>query len=240
MGYVSRTSTTLPEFVGPDFPGFVQLSNVHKDSWGLAYSAGNQMKVAKKAVTAADDSEFIETLMNSQSDGGLLHFRWASPGLGVNETNAHPFIYEDISLIHNGAIMPYESLAPLVAPRFLELRKGTTDSELYFLFLLTKIDELGFIPGVNAAIEIIRREFTYSSINSMIMSKDYLVVLSEHDPINKPDWADEIYYELRYRIDSDGVAVASSGWNQAGWELLPNHSILTFNRKHFSHSVRAI
>ena len=240
MAYVSRTATTLPEFVGEEFTGFVELSNVHKDSWGLAYSDGAAMKVAKRAQTAVADRDFSDAISSKVSESGLLHFRWASPGLVVTETNAHPFAFEDISLIHNGAIMPYDSLLPLISPKFLKLREGTTDSELYFLFLLTKIEELGFIDGVRSAIEIIRRDFSYSSINSMIMGKDHLIVLSEHDPKNKPEWADEIYYELRYRINSDGIAVASSGWNQDGWELLPNHSLLIFDRRNFTFNVSSL
>lgn len=240
MGYVSRTTTTLPDFIGSDFAGFVELSRVHKDSWGLALTAGDRVALEKKAITAAEDSSFASTVGSRQSDAGLLHFRWASPGLGVTDTNAHPFAYKDISLIHNGAIMPYDALEPLVAPEFLALRQGTTDSELYFLFLLTRISQLGFIDGVKSAIETLRKDFSYSSINSMIMNRDYLVVISEHDSNNKPDWADEIYYELRYRADERGLAVASSGWNQEGWELMPNHSILIYNRADFSHSLSSL
>ena len=115
-----------------------------------------------------------------------------------------------------------------------------TDTELYFLFLLTQISQCGFLEGVNSTISIIREKFRYSSINSMIMNKDYLVVISEHDPKNKPEWADEVYYELRYRADQNGLAVASSGWNQEGWELLPNHSRLIYNRRDFTYSVSSL
>ncbi|MFM1967332.1 MAG: hypothetical protein RL590_189, partial [Actinomycetota bacterium] len=61
-------------------------------------------------------------------------------------------------------------------------------------------------------------------------NSDYLIVASEHDPLNKPDWADDVYYELRYRLDENGIAVASSGWNQEGWRLLQNHQILIVDR----------
>ena len=64
----------------------------------------------------------------------------------------------------------------------------------------------------------------------MIMNSDYLIITSEHDPNNKPDWADEIYYELRYRLDENGIAVASSGWNQKGWTLMNNHQMLVVDR----------
>jgi hypothetical protein len=65
-------------------------------------------------------------------------------------------------------------------------------------------------------------------------------VVSEYDPLNKPSWTDNLYYELRYRIDENGVAVASSGWDQSGWILMENHSILIVNRHDLTHQIRAI
>jgi predicted glutamine amidotransferase len=118
-----------------------------------------------------------------------------------------------------------------ISEDLLKLRTGDTDSELFFLYLLTQINELGFIPGVVKGIQEIKANFKYSSINSMILNSEFFIVVSEHDPVNKPDWADDVYYELRYRLDDNGFAVASSGWNQEGWQLLNNHEILIVNRE---------
>ena len=233
MAYSSKTQTTLPSFMGEAFEQFVQLSNVHHDSWGLALVDQGTARLTKKAETAATSSDFSKTLSANTATGGLLHFRWASPGLPVTELNAHPFTFEDISFIHNGALSPYDAVKSLVAPKFAALQEGDTDSEHFFLYLMTEIDRLGFVDGVKRAISTIKSDFKYSSINSMIMNSDYLIVTSEHDPENKPSWADEIYYELRYRLDENGIAVASSGWDQAGWNLLQNHQMLIINRKTF-------
>ena len=240
LGYVARTPTTLPEFIGPSFSQFLELSHIHKDSWGYTYSNQQEMALAKNPETAALDQRFSETLSSHPTDGALLHFRWASPGLVVIPENAHPFTNQEISLIHNGAITPYDSLLPLVSPEFIKQRRGTTDSELYFLFLLTAIEERGFLAGVDHVLSTIRSQFKYSSINSMIMGPDHLVVISEHDPLNKPDWADEIYYELRFRVTEKGIAIASSGWDQQGWELMPNHSMLIIDRKTLKHELRTL
>jgi predicted glutamine amidotransferase len=219
--------------MGDTFQQFVELSNVHHDSWGLALVDQGEARLTKKTETAAKSSDFAKTLSTMNATGGLLHFRWASPGLPVTEQNAHPFTYGDISFIHNGALSPYDAVKSLVSPKYAQLQKGDTDSEQFFLYLLTEIDQLGFVDGVKEAISTIKSDFKYSSINSMIMNSDYLIVTSEHDPENKPTWADEIYYELRYRLDENGIAVASSGWDQEGWNLLQNHQMLIVNRKTF-------
>lgn len=230
MAFSSLKETTIPSFMGETFSGFVELSNIHHDSWGLALTEAGNARLVKKAETAAKSSDFRSTIDRETSTGGLLHFRWASPGIPVKDVNAHPFTYGDIAFIHNGALSPYDALQSLVSPELASSRQGDTDSELFFLYLLTEINKHGFVDGVVGAMRNIKAHFKYSSINSMIMNSEFLVITSEHDPVNKPDWADDIYYELRYRIDSTGVAVASSGWNQDGWTLMKNHEILIVER----------
>ena len=240
MAFSSLKETTVPGFMGNAFSGFVELSNIHHDSWGLALTENGNARVVKKAETAAKSSDFQSTIERESATGGLLHFRWASPGIPVKEVNAHPFTHGDIAFIHNGALSPYDALQSLVAPQFASLRQGETDSEEFFLYLLTEITERGFVDGVLHAIRNIKANFKYSSINSMIMNSDYLIITSEHDPLNKPDWADDIYYELRYRIDGTGVAVASSGWNQEGWTLMNNHEILIVERSSLKTEIVAL
>ena len=104
MAFSSRTTTSLPSFVGGSFPEFIQLSNVHHDSWGLALVESGKSTITKKAETAAESKEFNEVINSASGMGGLLHFRWATPGLPVTYDNAHPFSFQDISFIHNGAL----------------------------------------------------------------------------------------------------------------------------------------
>jgi predicted glutamine amidotransferase len=231
LAYSAREKTTLPSFIGKDFSKFLELSNVHHDSWGLAIDDGTQTELLKAAETAINSQTFSDEVNSRSGTGALLHFRWASPGLPVSDENAHPFTHDDISFIHNGALSPYDALQDLVSAELLEQRTGQTDTELFFLYLLTEIRKSDFLTGVLNVINNVKTNFDYSSINSMIMNPDYLVVVSEHNPDNKPTWADEYYYELRYRSDENGFAVASSGWPQEGWSLIPNHRILIIDRK---------
>ncbi len=231
LGFSAKTQTTIPAFIGKEFAEFLELSEVHHDSWGIALDGGDETQLIKKPQTAKKCAEFSQAINSESGQGGLLHFRWASPGLPVTRQNAHPFSNGDVSFIHNGALSPYETLLDSISEDLLKLRTGDTDSELFFLYLLTQINELGFIPGVVKGIQEIKANFKYSSINSMILNSEFFIVVSEHDPVNKPDWADDVYYELRYRLDENGFAVASSGWNQEGWQLLNNHEILIVNRE---------
>lgn len=231
LGYVANSPTTILDFAGPEFQEFVKLSEIHKDSWGLCQVEANEARLMKSAETASSSETFSEMARESTASGGLLHFRWASPGIEVNDLNAHPFSYEDMAFIHNGALSPYDALLPEISADLLPLRKGSGDSELFFLFALSKIKESGFVPGVLEAIRSIKSSYNYSSINSMFLNTDFLVVISEHHPDNRPSWTEPNYYEVRYRLDQSGCIVASSGWTQDGWTLMPNHSALIVDRQ---------
>ena len=231
LGYVSSQPTTVRQFAGRHFSEFLKLSEIHKDSWGLALIDSAGTKLHKSAESAAQSSTFGEIAESQNSTGGLLHFRWASPGIEVNDANAHPFTFEDISFIHNGALDPYDALLDQIPASALALRKGSGDSELFFLFTLAQIQKLGFVKGVLTAVREIKTNYKYSSINSMFLNSKYLVVISEHDPDNRPSWTEPTYYEVRYRLDQNGCLVASSGWDQDGWQLMPNHSALIIDRE---------
>ena len=65
----------------------------------------------------------------------------------------------------------------------------------------------------------------------MIMNADSYIVVAEHNPERIPPIFNADYYELRYKKTSHEVIVGSSGWNQNGWELIPNHAMLVIDRK---------
>lgn len=233
LGYVSSEKTSFDLIVGEDFPEFVALSSVHCDGWGIATINQDEhvAHLARAPETASNSQSFVDALADVDADGALLHLRWATKGLPVSEDNTHPFVYKDFSFVHNGAIFPPEALDRHISPKFAKLVQGETDSERYFYFLMTMIDKHGFVEGVKKCVKTITTTMDYSSINAMIMNEDEYLVICEHHPERHPDWAPADYYELKYRTDQDGILVASTGWNQPGWKVLPNHEILVIDRK---------
>jgi predicted glutamine amidotransferase len=189
---------------------------------------------------ARTSTQFDSAIAKTSADGGLLHLRWATQGLPVSENNAHPFVYKDYTFIHNGSIKPPSSLDLYIDADLASLISGDTDSERYFYFLLTMIKRHGFVEGTMEGLRLIKKKCQYSSINAMIMNEQTLVAVSEHDPAKRPDFGEPDYYELKYRSDSEGVVIASTGWPQDGWKLLPNHHMLVVDRKTFSTELIAL
>lgn len=232
LGYSSLTATTFEQVVGEKFNQFVSLANDHCDGWGIATTNNHKADLYKEPVAATKSAHFKDQLEKHKSNAALLHLRWATEGMPVNENNTHPFTYQDITFIHNGSITPPTALDPLIDKKYLSLAKGTTDSERYFLYLLTQIEKHGFIDGVKRGLSYIKNNCTYSSINMMIINDTTFMAACIYNQNKIPDRfkSSPDYYHLKYTTHNGQVVVASSGWNQDGWQEIPNGSLLVVNR----------
>lgn len=233
LGYTAPTPTTFNEVVGRNFKEFVKLAGDHCDGWGIASSENKKTSLYKEPVAANKSAHFNDEISSHKSNAALLHLRWATEGMAVNENNTHPFTYEDITFIHNGSITPPTALDSVIDKKYLSLAKGDTDSERYFLYLLTQIEKHGFIEGVKAGLSYIKANHSFSSINMMIINEAYFIAacIYNQDKIPQKFINDTDYYHLKYTKRAGQVVVASSGWNQDGWQEIPNGSAVIVDKK---------
>ncbi len=228
LAYASREATTFPQVIGPHFDEYVQLSTIHCDGWGISDSQGD---LVRDTTSARDSEQLAAAIQATSSTAALFHLRWASPGIPVDIANNHPFAFGKYSFIHNGSLKPYDALDTILKAQYAAEIKSASDSHRYFMLLMQNIDQLGLEGGTIKSIADIRSVATYASLNAMLLSPDYLVMINEHDVNNRPAIVGEDYYEIRYKLTEDSIAIGSSGWNQDGWVLLPNHTIMIVNRK---------
>jgi predicted glutamine amidotransferase len=157
LGYCSRGEAALADLIGEEaFYNLTALSALHSDGWGMAWYSGGEPVFRKSPLRADEEPEFDKLARQPLSDLGLLHLRWATPGLGINEGNSHPFRYGPYVLAHNGAIHPQDRLGQLLPPDWERRLGGTTDSERYFLLIMSRLaaagaDAAGEDEGGNAA-----------------------------------------------------------------------------------------
>jgi len=214
---------------------FTELSRLHDDGWGFAgvEEVGSTTRVERSVLPAFRD-ELLSAVTTTAFSSCVVHFRKASPGIPVEIKNNHPFLYDNVAFAHNGSIHPLERLDDLLTPQWRRRMTGTTDSELYFLAIMTEVEKgLDLSDAIDVVVTKITRDFETSSLNAMLLTPDSLYVINSHDPAKSPgpdmEPDGKPYYQLRLRRTAHAVVVASSGFPQLddeGWETLANHTLL--------------
>ena len=231
LGWATRTPVTLHGLLGDDdLVDFTELSVKHGDGWGVARATGEGVKVHKRPDAARASRSFGLWSRTHATDLGMAHLRWATMGLGVGIENTHPFTDGRVAFAHNGSVLSPASLDGLIDPALARLRRGTTDSERYFLAVLTRMAD-GVPPheALRDTADEIARTSPFTSLNCLLMTPDELIALCRYDPAGPLEDKDPEYYRLRYRASDDAVVVCSSGWGR-GWQELANGDLLVVRR----------
>jgi glutamine amidotransferase len=123
------------------------LSREHPDGWGVAIHDASPRARRSEAwglhrgtMPAGEDARFHD--LSARSRGHLLvaHVRQKTVGPTRLE-NTHPFVRDGWVFAHNGTIKELARLREGCTQRRLSEIEGDTDSELFFAYLLTRLDE---------------------------------------------------------------------------------------------------
>jgi predicted glutamine amidotransferase len=241
LGYCTRDAAPLAGIMGErGLREFTELSTFHGDGWGMAWYDEGGVNIEKSPLRAADEPAYDELARRGLGDLGLVHLRWATPGLPVEPPNTHPFRRGDVVMAHNGAIHPQDRLGELLPPAWERQLGGTTDSERYFLHVMSGLEAHGdMIAALADTSALIDRMFSANSLNAVFLTPEALYAICFYDPDRIPHDAlatrghrgpTDSYFEMAYRTSDDAVVVASSGWCQDGWTPLPNRHVLVVDR----------
>jgi len=237
LGWATRVPTTLTDLLGGgDLADFTALSAKHADGWGVARSTRRGVRVRKRPDAARTSAAFVREA-GRRSDLGVAHLRWATLGLGIGQDNTHPFTDGRVGFAHNGSIRPPAALDGLLTDRSQRRRKGTTDSERYFL-AVTQLLRDGAAPedALRTTADEIAATAEFTSLNCLLLTPESLYAFCRFDPAGRWEDDDPDYYRLRYRISPDAVVVASSGWG-SGWRELANGDLLVVRRRSLDTTV---
>lgn len=231
LGIVSDQPASITDVLADDLRLFVDLSQErHGDGWGVAWDDGGEVEIVKSVEPAFRCDSFDQHVSQQRATASLVHLRWATMGLAVAANNTHPFSHSGAAFAHNGSVHDIEALTGLVAPSLRAGMVGDTDSERYFLAILTRMRDMSAADAMRQTMVAIDQVSSYSSLNSILLTPDELVVGSMFDP-TRTDGEPEEYYHLRVKASASEVVVASSGWPQPGWSLLPNRCVMTVDRR---------
>lgn len=240
LGYVARRPTAIVDVLSPEeFEAFTALSAVHGDGWGMAWQdpVDRTLRRASSTSSAIRDPAYEQLARQPLGRAGIVHPRWATPGLRVAPENTHPFVDGGYAFAHNGHITPLERLEGLLTSQSRAALRGDTDSERYFRFVLQCIVERGQdAEGLAHALDVLVREFPDASLNALLLTPTHVfgVHINRRAPApvqglrelfvsedQIPHRHTTEYFAMDFRLTRDAVHVISSGIDPAGWTAVP-------------------
>ena len=126
------------------------------DGFGVGwYEEGESPRVYRSTHPAWNDRNLRELAAGVTSPLFLAHIR-ASTGTAIQETNTHPFRYDNWLWMHNGLVREFQQLRRelvlAVDASLFPSIEGTTDSEVLFFLALTFGLEEDPIPAVEQTV----------------------------------------------------------------------------------------
>lgn len=243
LGYVAREPLSVADLLGRDeLEAFTALSAVHGDGWGMAWRgpADDSLQAVTSADPASRDPDYARLAHEQLGRAGMVHLRWATPGLVVSPENTHPFTEGEYAFAHNGHISPVERLEDLLEPAGRAALRGSTDSERYFRFLMQCITDRGDDEeGLTLALDVLTQEFPDASLNALLLTPAQLFAVHINSRAPTPiqglrqlvDSDDELphrhtdeYFAMDFRVTRDAVHVISSGIDPQGWTPVPENT----------------
>ena len=136
-----------------------------------------------------------------------------------------------MAFAHNGAVAPNHKLEQFIAPHLQSEIVGMTDSERYFLALLSAVEKAPLIEAFQTHLCTMHEHLQSSSLNCLLLTPDALYAVCDYDASAPLAQVEPDYFHIQYQVGSDGVVVASTGLNPvSGWETLRSGQMLVVER----------
>jgi predicted glutamine amidotransferase len=226
FGWAADHDVTAGGLLGDDVARLIDLSRQHDDGWGVATHSSEGLSLVREDVPAFQSARFTERTDDMVGQTGIVHLRWATGRLARCIENTHPFVRGEVAFMHNGSLPVTDALRSTVDADLAASIEGTTDSEWYFMALLSARRRTSSVAEAAAAVLDTLAGERWPSLNMMWAEPDHLHVLCAHQPAFKPSAQPDNYYWLQYRQNADAVTAWSSGVRDEVGEPLPNRSLL--------------
>src|SRR4051794_37455529 len=171
LGCVAAAPVTLRHELLAADSRLIRQAERHDSGWGMAVypcGEGEEPISLRVAEAASADGELAAA---AELKGRIfnVHVRRATMG-GLAPENTHPFCLGTYSFSHNGTLVEYPALLePDVA-----LPHGSTDSEVFFNFLMREFDPERAVESLRRGVEMAIERTPFSGLNFLLCDGDRL------------------------------------------------------------------
>jgi predicted glutamine amidotransferase len=240
FSWASLQEITPLSVLGIDEKLLADLSTLHKDGWGAAVNIGGVVTGQQDTHPAFESDDYKRFLIDTKATSGIIHLRWATEKYAVCIENTHPFLGSSMAFEHNGGFGNPDALLPRIDSEILAERKGTVDSELYFLYLRTLLKSKNIYDAYAEIVPFMESHTSYSSLNAMILSSSILYVVAVHNDDRRPEDVDSDYYHLQYQVVDGIFSSWSTGIRSADGIRIPNNHILSVDLNNLNVHIQPI
>jgi predicted glutamine amidotransferase len=227
LGWASPEPLTATEVVGEDAGRLHALSRLHQDGWGEAWFEQGEVRRRREVDAAHASSLFATTIEQVRTPVGLVHLRWATGDLARRLPNTHPFVRDGVAFAHNGALRRGPQLDVLIDDDLLAGAEGDTDSERWFLAILTARRRGGTLAGAVAEVLGTLDPDSWNSLNFVLLEPGRLHALCCNDAARRPRTSAPDYFRMFFETTSGCTSVWSSGVRTPTAGELPNRHLMS-------------
>jgi glutamine amidotransferase len=257
LGIVSSESTDFHFFLQSAPHSLAALSSEHPHGWGVGvYDTEQNWTLHKQPVRASECQYFYKASASIRGRLLLAHVRARTVG-PATAVNTHPFRRERWVFAHNGTISNLDFLRAHTSPERLQQIEGETDSELFFSYLLTGLDEAN-VSGEPASVltdqvlsqrmnEALRQP-TFGACNFLLSNGDvlyahrfqrslFLLDRQPADPIRQHRESNETgaAIDTPWTPDRHAILIASEAMTTEPWWEVPETTLLRCDRQPLPH-----
>ena len=229
----------------------------HTDGWGIVTYQNGVPHLKKKTTAAFEDQSFSMAAEQAYSTAIVAHVRKATVG-DISIKNTHPFVSDRWTFAHNGTVTGFDKIREqLETETRLDLqskREGQTDSEQYFLWLMSRaqnftkpgisaIDTAGFINVLQKSVEQLasrcrlaepnelpRLNFILTDGGMMLACRwNHSLFTTERTGIYECEICGIPHVHHHETVNHRSVAIASEPVTHEKWEKVANRSVVAFN-----------
>ena len=211
-------------------PKLMNEATLNADGFGLAWKNKENFKLYKNYLPIWNDLNLNNLSKSISSNLVIANVRSATISENQGYFNTHPFNLKNFCFSHNGFIKNFDytirkKILKYLKPKYINLVKGQTDSELIFILLIQIIEnEKKVRKSIKKTIQIVKENCDACMLNFLIAAidkngKNTLYATKFSEGLKSPT----LFYS---KNKNEYTMISSEKLNNDKWYSIKNNSMI--------------